>query len=61
MRVPHQHADVSVTADRGDLGRGQARLKKAADCLVAQVVEVEAGAAGSAAYAFPSQPQGVGG
>jgi hypothetical protein len=35
MRVSHQHPDVSMTADRGHLRRGQAHLKEAADGLVA--------------------------
>jgi hypothetical protein len=50
-----------MAADRGDLGRGQTHLKEAADGLMAEIVEVEVGAAGSPAYAFPGQPKGVGG
>jgi hypothetical protein len=30
MRVPHQHPDVPMAADRSDLRRGQAHLKETA-------------------------------
>jgi hypothetical protein len=36
MRMPHQHPDVPVPADRSDLGRGQAHFEEAADGFVAE-------------------------
>ena len=48
MRIPHQHPDVPMTADRSDLGRGQAHLEEAANGLVAKVMEVQVWTAGSA-------------
>jgi hypothetical protein len=59
VRIPHQHPDVTVPTDRSDLRRSQAHLKEAADSLVTQVVEGEVWTAGSTAYAFPGQPEGV--
>jgi hypothetical protein len=35
VRIPHQHPDVTVPTDRGDLRRGQAHLEEPADSLVA--------------------------
>jgi hypothetical protein len=50
-----------MSTGQSDLRFGNVHLKEAADGLVTQVVEVKVRAAGSPAYAFPGQPEGVGG
>ena len=41
VRIPEQHAQVAVPADRGHLRRREPHLEEAAESLVAKVVEME--------------------
>jgi hypothetical protein len=46
VRIPHQHADVPMAADRSHLTRCHTHLEEAADGFMAEIVEVEVGATG---------------
>ena len=59
VRIPEQHAQVAVPADRGHLRRREPHLEEAAESLVPQVVEMEVLQVSPPPDALPGQPEGV--
>ena len=59
VRIPEEHAQVAVPADRGHLRRREPHLEEAAESLVPQVVEMEVLQASPPPDALPGQPEGM--
>jgi hypothetical protein len=58
MRVPEEHARITVTTDQCHLGEAQALLKEPADGLMSEVVKSKVPDTGPALQALPGKPEG---